>query len=271
MTKARFASLTAGLLARKGEAAPPVAMFNKAAPVPESPAQFEDVSPDMQERIDTIVESPQSPSNWTHPPIPIETPPPSLDLESEYGMDDQRGGSAQDAGVPIRYGLLSRPGASKDKANEAALFTRITPLSAPQFGRRKDGHQSERGQIVSMPPKKKVEPANDQPPQEEPAQEEPPQYSRKIEAAVPPTEDQRRTLIVSRARAPSVRRTAITLRLDEERYLRLKYAGAQLGKTSQAILETALDRYLTSLGNKFTHDTEWLRRTVSIVQKGSKS
>ena len=263
MTKARFASLTAGLLARKGEAAPPVAMFNKAAPTPasESPAQFDDVSPEMQERIDTIVEGPRSPSNWTHPPIPIETPSPSLDLESEYGMDDQRGSSTQEGGVPIRYGLLSRPGAPKEKANETALFTRITPVATPQFGRRKDGQQHERGQIVSMPPKKN----------EEPVEAETPQVSIEKETSGASPEDQRRTLIVSRARAPSVRRTAITLRLDEERYLRLKYAGAQLGKTSQAILETALDRYMTTLGDKFTRDAEWLRQTVSIVQKGKKS
>ena len=261
MTKARFASLTAGLLARKGEAAPPVAMFNKAAPTPESPAQFKDVSPEMQERIDTIVESPQSPSNWTHPPIPIETPPPSLDLESEYDMGDQRGAGVTDDGVPIRYGLLSRPGAPKDKTQDNALFTRMTPMSTPQFGRRKDGQQSERGQIVSMHPKKN----------EEPAQETPSETPKTVEPPSATEEDQRRTLIVSRARAPSVRRTAITLRLDEERYLRLKFAGAELGKTSQAILETALDQYLTSLGEKFTHDAQWLRQSVSIVQKGKKS
>ena len=262
MTKARFASLTAGLLARKGEAAPPVAMFNKAAVAPDSPAQFEDVSPEMQERIDTIVESPQSPSNWTHPPIPIETPPASLDLETEYGMDDQRGGATQEGGVPIRYGLLSRPGNGKDKPTDTALFTRMTPTSVPQFGRRKDGQQSEHGQIVSLPPKKNEEPAKE---------EAPPQIISNRDETAAPAKDQRRTLIVSRARAPSVRRTAITLRLDEERYLRLKYAGAQLGKTSQAILATALDQYLTSLGDKFTHDAEWLRRAVSIVQKGNKS
>ena len=75
-------------------------------------------------------------------------------MESEYDMGDQRGAGVTDDGVPIRYGLLSRPGAPKDKTQDNALFTRMTPMSTPQFGRRKDGQQSERGQIVSMHPKK---------------------------------------------------------------------------------------------------------------------
>ncbi len=248
MTKQRFASLTAGLLARKGEAAPPVALFNKAqtqsAQQPSSPAQFDDVSPEMQDRIESIVASPHAPSNWTQPPAPIEDDADSLDLESEYGMDDQRGDG--EAAVSGRaFGIAAKP---IERAGEAALFSRMTPVATPQFGRRKDArtdNSNTRKTVVSMRPKK-----NQQEEQKE-----------KTEA---------RTLIVSRARAPSIRRTAITLRLDEERYLRLKYAGAHLGKTSQSILEAALDHYLASLGDDFTHDADWLKKAVSIIKSRKK-
>ncbi len=255
MTKPRFASLTAGLLARKGEAAPPVALFNKAPAAPESPAQFDDVSPEMQERIDSIVESPNAPSNWTHPPENPEPAPSSLDLETEYGMDDQRTeeslARAHQAG-----GLLSKSAQALARASDSTLFSRVTPTVLPKFGRRKDDNKSEPSSvIVSLQPKKNQQ----QKPEENDQDEEKGQ-----------NDEEGRTLIVSRARAPSARRTAITLRLDEARYLRLKYAGASLGKTSQAILEAALDEYLVSLGEEFTHDAAWLRRTVSIVSKPRK-
>lgn len=245
MTKQRFASLTAGLLARKGEAAPPVALFNKAQTQShtDSPAQFEDVSPEMQERIDSIVKSPEAPSNWTHPPLLVDpTGPPSLDLETEYGMDDQRGNS-EAAASGRAFGVSSK---AADRSGDNTLFSRMTPMVTPQFGRRKESSVAETNRtVVSMRPKK-----NPQDVQKE--------------------KNEARTLIVSRARAPSIRRTAITLRLDEARYLRLKYAGAHLGKTSQSILESALDDYLASLGDEFTHDADWLRQSVSIIKSGKR-
>ncbi len=248
MTKPRFASLTAGLLARKGEAAPPAALFNKQVAPPESPAQFDDVSPEMQSRIDSIVESVHAPSNWTQPPADPE--PEALDLEVAYGMDDQRS-AEPDADSDVAHGLVSAGLRSmpKDRQSDGMLFKRMVPKSTPQFGRR---NENTNPVIVSMRPKKNQ--------QRESGQGEDKQ-------AETEGSEKDRTLIVSRARAPSARRTAITLRLDEARYLRLKYAGAQLDKTSQAILETALDRYLESLGDKFTHDTEWLRRSVSIIRR----
>ncbi len=44
------------------------------------------------------------------------------------------------------------------------------------------------------------------------------------------------------------RRTAVTVRLDETRYLRLKLTGARLHRTNQDILTAALDAYLAVLG-----------------------
>ena len=44
------------------------------------------------------------------------------------------------------------------------------------------------------------------------------------------------------------RRTAVTVRLDETRYLRLKLTGARLHRTNQDILTAALDSYLAVLG-----------------------
>lgn len=44
------------------------------------------------------------------------------------------------------------------------------------------------------------------------------------------------------------RRVAVTVRLDEARYLRLKLTGLRLHRTSQDLLTKALDAYLTALG-----------------------
>jgi hypothetical protein len=44
------------------------------------------------------------------------------------------------------------------------------------------------------------------------------------------------------------RRTAVTVRLDEARYLRLKLTGARLHRTNQDLLTAALDTYLAALG-----------------------
>lgn len=260
MTKARFASLTAGLLARKGEAAPPAALFNKApSGPPKSPAQFDDVSPEMQDRIESIVRNPNAPSNWTQPPADPDEGSEPLDLDSDYDMGDQRsdektsaalGGNERGAQGTTTLVSESRQHAVAERQSENALFSRVTPVITPRFGRRVEPKGRDEPKeslptnkvLISMRPKKmRVEEV-------------------KSKAA-------NRTLIVSKAAAPETRRTAITLRLDEVRYLRLKYAGAHLGKTSQAILETALDAYLTSLGDEFTHDTEWLRKTVSIIKK----
>lgn len=44
------------------------------------------------------------------------------------------------------------------------------------------------------------------------------------------------------------KRTAVTVRLDETRYLRLKLTGARLHRTNQDLLTAALDAYLAALG-----------------------
>lgn len=44
------------------------------------------------------------------------------------------------------------------------------------------------------------------------------------------------------------RRTAVTVRLDQTRYLRLKLTGARLHRTNQDLLTAALDSYLALLG-----------------------
>jgi hypothetical protein len=44
------------------------------------------------------------------------------------------------------------------------------------------------------------------------------------------------------------KRTAVTVRLDETRYLRLKLTGARLHRTNQDLLTGALDTYLAALG-----------------------
>lgn len=44
------------------------------------------------------------------------------------------------------------------------------------------------------------------------------------------------------------RRVAVTVRLDEPRYLRLKLTGLRFHRTSQDLVTTALDAYLTALG-----------------------
>jgi hypothetical protein len=50
------------------------------------------------------------------------------------------------------------------------------------------------------------------------------------------------------AHAPRPHRTAVTVRLDEARYLRLKLTGARFHRTNQDLLTAALDHYLGALG-----------------------
>jgi predicted transcriptional regulator len=49
---------------------------------------------------------------------------------------------------------------------------------------------------------------------------------------------------------PFPHRTAVTVRLDDARYVRLKLAGARFHRTSQDILTRAIDAYLTALGTE---------------------
>lgn len=56
--------------------------------------------------------------------------------------------------------------------------------------------------------------------------------------------------------APVPQRTAVTVRLDEGRYFRLKVTGARFHRTNQDILTRALDAYLTALGiEEFDEDS----------------
>ena len=63
----------------------------------------------------------------------------------------------------------------------------------------------------------------------------------------------RETLVGLRSAAPlsaPQHRTAVSVRLDDARYLRLKLAGARFHRTSQDIVSRAIDAYLTALGTE---------------------
>jgi hypothetical protein len=62
---------------------------------------------------------------------------------------------------------------------------------------------------------------------------------------------------------PSIHRTAVTARLDEPRYLRLKLTALRYQRSYQDILVRALDAYLTALGvEKMDEENlaQWRRR-----------
>lgn len=208
MAKAKFASLTAGLLARKGEAMPAAQSFAamhglSRAPEPTDAAmQGELVA--FEERLVNLI----------------------TDAAREIDAEERaaEGRAAEDRAL-AEEALLDVAQLEEEEALSAgygaqALATvqaepqrvqpieRVAPWQRPGGATTGDG--AARPRPVAMAP-----------------------------AAAPGP----RFLRVAR-----LHRTAVTVRLDEARYLRLKLSGARMHRTNQDILTKALDAYLTALG-----------------------
>ena len=82
-----------------------------------------------------------------------------------------------------------------------------------------------------------------------PAPPVPPQtFQPPLPACASPVPQPQAPIFGLRNHAPAVHRTAVTVRLDEPRYLRLKLTGLLYQRSYQDILTRALDAYLTALG-----------------------
>lgn len=172
MSKTKFATLTAGLLARKGEAQPSAhsafalaSALARAATLPEQPPHKTQGPVDLA----ALIERAPRPSVPPPEPLPaaaeetIEPPPPP-----------------------------------------AFLFTRSVALQPPSFGMR---GRTSRAPVATRPQRGQIWP----------------DFSR-------------------------VHRVAVTVRLEDPSYLRLKLAGVKLHRTNQDLVARAIDAYLTALG-----------------------
>jgi hypothetical protein len=184
MTKSKFASLTAGLLARKGEAIPTAhsalmqaSAFAEVARPHDHPVQKNGAPHDLAALIERAAR-------------PVHG---AVYAPKEHG-------ESKVLGAPPVAAAIAQP--EPHAVPAAAPFQVLRPRFAavPSFGLR----------------------------------------GRAAEAARP--------VVVSSANEHRLHRTAVTVRLDEPRYLRLKLAHLRYQRTYQDILTRALDAYLTALG-----------------------
>jgi hypothetical protein len=211
MTQNKFATLTAGLLARKGEAHPATGAHEvgQAADDIENATENDGFSPALQSQVEEIEE------RWSRTP--------------KIKMTASNGEGRQGATHVTAQSHQSTNG------HDEKLFGTDQRHVDVAFGRRTAGAEMQPN--PSMAPKQEI---------------------------VLPDHP----VIKTRALAPSRRRTAVTVRMDETQYLRLKYAGAVLHKTNHQILSHALDLYLRALGPDFMHDNKWLREGVKMQNIG---
>lgn len=242
--KPRFASLTAGLLARKGEAVPAAAGFTAEAMAQHLPAlearqsAAEDrfVDPDEAEQArkaraeepvyirDGRPPEPRHPEPRPAEPSPAE--PPKHPLEPR---GSERVSALVEDDIDAR--AIARLGGGPPRSISARA---PKPVVQPA--------PVEPEIPAALPAQVRADP--------EPAPHAPAASS--SEEACPI-----RALFVAEACADKgvdlaevvakAKRAAITLRLDPQRYVRLKVASAQLRRTSQDILTEALDRYMRTM------------------------
>ena len=207
MTKSKFAALTAGLLARKGEAAPSAhSAFMQAVA-------------------------------WAQVAQPHDHPP-------------QKSAAPHDLGALIERAPKAAPppiSAPPDPMPSFAPLTHPTPSPAPEI---------RPSQIVrgSFPPAPSFGLRGRVPPSAPPA-------PRAVHAPV--AEE-------AWSAVHRIHRTAVTVRLDEARYLRLKLTGMRYQRTYQDILTRALDAYLTALGIEQVDDRNvesWRARLSRLITR----
>lgn len=270
--KAKFAPLTAGLLARKGEAVPAAAGFTAEAMAQHIPLRTGE-APGKEERRSALTDAvlvrraaaktageggqapgetadaqktaeageakreEGGPKKATPEAAPLAYPDPSLGLTPE-------GDTAHRSSRPLKEiakGTLKRTPA-RPAAQEAEGVqsqprdARLTPADRPV---RKPVAPSKGSVSAGAQPTAAATPAS-----ASPASTANP--GSPAGPGSPRTEETAPLRGASRSNQGS-RRAAVTLRLEPQRYLRLKIAAAQLRQTSQSILTEALDRYMESL------------------------
>lgn len=191
----RFASLTATLLARKGEAVPAAESVEQMSVPHKVDMRRLGLSREQRERMDTFLN------------------------EDQIDLEDSTDGGQRRNQVVDRNGPMFGPGSQRHLSRESAPVRPEVPSGLAT------------------------------------------QHVRSEEPVVPQGAASA-SLVVPSGLWPAGRvlkkRTAVTLRLDEKSYLRLKYAGARLHRTNQDILSAALDSYLENLGPEYFEACQWV-------------
>ncbi|MEM1138286.1 MAG: hypothetical protein AAGH45_00270 [Pseudomonadota bacterium] len=307
-SRPKFASLTAGLLARKGEAVPAAAGFTAEAMAQHIPSRPVEAAPAPVTDRATASDRPAPAA----PVAPAELAAPAESLtpnapHAARGAESPASKAAlklpadqpRSAPPPVRPHLTvhrRRPPTLSDAAqSDAALSHAGAPIPAPgpqahaqtkqSAERQALPEQGQGGRSPAKTPAPQIQEvdrtaqalqaqlatafiAPQRPPQQAPKPAEksaektastaadvrpsaPPQLQtlKPVKPAggdVTPFPAPARPVEAAPAKAPN-RRHAMTLRIDPERYVRLKIAAAKLRKTSQSILTEALDQFLDDL------------------------
>ncbi|MEM9122191.1 MAG: hypothetical protein AAGB03_02615 [Pseudomonadota bacterium] len=302
-SRPKFASLTAGLLARKGEAVPAAAGFTAEAMAQHIPSRPVEAAPAPV--TDRVTASDRPAPAAPVAPAELAAPAESLTPKAPHaarGAESPASKAAlklpadqpRSAPPPVRPHLTvhrRRPPAFSDTASPSAAPP--TPPSVPKAHaqtrqsteRQPSPEQGQGGRPPAKTPAPQIQEvdrtaqalqaqlatafiAPQRPPQQAPKPAEksaektasttadvrpsaPPQLQtlKPVKPAggdVTPFPAPARPVEAAPAKAPN-RRHAMTLRIDPERYVRLKIAAAKLRKTSQSILTEALDQFLDDL------------------------
>ena len=226
MAKPQYASLTAGLLARKGEAHPAaVDLANHG--VKRDPS--EDAKTDSAEQ-DTQDDQKSKLSTVAARRLPQLMDPiwekRHQEQQSKPAVEEPFPDSVhelEDAEVRKRVEMI------REELNRASMS-------------RKAALSQEEAKPKSKPAKK-------------------PKASAKAKA-LPVCDGLKKTKTQAQKRSKKIARAAVTMRLDPSRYLAMKLVGAKLSRTNQSILLDALDMYMKSLTENELSDCNCLKKII---------
>lgn len=233
----QFASLSAGLLARKGEAAPAMESFHT-APVSRAAPPMPAFAPHDDDYEDAPESAPHRPDRRSDGADAAHGP------ESELPIDAARLRAIAASGVNASFGAMNP-------------FARLRKLAASQSDDRGEkqgraGSDSENGESTSAADERAA--CADH--AAAPSSTESGGCASACGAADQSNAEHRPDPEEEHA---ARRRATVSVRLDTPDYLRLKLASAQLHRTIQDLISTALDDYLDRLGVESMRNCRCLR------------